>query len=336
MSLLTVSGLGKQGEGNFLLRDINFTQRKFQRIAIAGETGSGKSTLLKIIAGLVQPDAGEVFFLDEKIKGPQEKLVPGHPSIAYLSQDFELDQFLTVDQVLSYSNLLSEENAQTIFQVCRISHLLARRTDQLSGGERQRIAIARLLIASPELLLLDEPYTNLDMVYKNTLKSVISDIGKQLKITCILVSHDPHDILSWASKILVMRDGRIIQKGPPKKIYWQPVDEYAAGLFGKFNVIDTAFSKSFSKLLPKQLALKKLLLRPEHIKIVARSKDGLAGKVKSIGFFGSYYEIEISVDGHTIITTLRECDFVKGDKIYITVDAGKAWHFPVVSLMVKP
>lgn len=326
MSLLNVSGLCKQGEGNFLLQDINFTQRKFQRIAIAGETGSGKSTLLKIIAGLVQPDAGDVFFREEKIKGPQEKLVPGHPAIAYLSQDFELDPFLTVQQVLAYSSLLSDENAKIVFEICRISHLLQRRTDQLSGGERQRIAIARLLIASPELLLLDEPYTNLDMVYKNTLKSVINDIGKQLKITCILVSHDPHDILSWASKILVMRDGKIIQKGPPKKIYWQPVDEYAAGLFGKFNIIDHGYLKVFSKLLPKQTANKKLMVRPEHIRIVTRSKDGVAGEVKKVVFFGSYYEIEISIDSHTVITTVRECDFVKGDKIFITIDAGNVWH----------
>lgn len=326
MSLLKVSGLNKQRGNNFLLNDINFTQRKFQRIAIAGETGSGKSTLLRIIAGLVQPDTGEVFFRDERIKGPEEKLVPGHPAIAYLSQDFELDPFLTVEQVLSYSNLLSDENAQTVFEVCRISHLLARKTDELSGGERQRIAIARLLITSPELLLLDEPYTNLDAVYKNTLKSVINDIGKQLKITCILVSHDPQDTLSWASKILVMRDGKIIQKGPPKKIYLQPVDEYAAGLFGKYNVIDHEKAKTLSSFFKKTTFNKKLLVRPEHIKIVKRGKDCIAGMVKKVSFFGSHYEIEVSIDGVAVIAAVRECNFMKGDKLYISIDPAKVWH----------
>src|SRR5690606_10088497 len=100
-------------------------------------------------------------------------------------------------------NVLSDESAQIVFEVCRISHLLGRKTDQLSGGERQRIAIARLLVSAPDLLLLDEPYSNLDVAYKRILQDVIRDIGRKLKISCILVSHDPADTLSWASKILV-------------------------------------------------------------------------------------------------------------------------------------
>src|SRR5687767_484925 len=144
MSLLSVSGISKQVDGGFLLQDISFTQRRYQRIAIAGETGSGKSTLLKIIAGLVQPDSGEVIFDGERVKGPAEKLVPGHHAIAYLSQDFDLPKFLTVEQALSYTNTISDSAATAIFEICRINHLLNRKTDQLSGGERQRIAIARL------------------------------------------------------------------------------------------------------------------------------------------------------------------------------------------------
>src|SRR5688572_22923099 len=107
MTFLTVSGISKKGLGNFELQEITFLQRKNQKIAIAGETGSGKSTLLKIIAGMEQPDAGEVLFNEQRVKGPDENLVPGYPGIAYLSQDFELPKFLRVEQVLAYANNLS-------------------------------------------------------------------------------------------------------------------------------------------------------------------------------------------------------------------------------------
>ncbi|HPW63966.1 MAG TPA: ATP-binding cassette domain-containing protein, partial [Cyclobacteriaceae bacterium] len=97
MELLNVGGIGKSSETGFVLQEISFTLQEFQKIAVAGETGSGKSTLLKIIAGLIQPDSGAVYFSNEKVKGPDVQLVPGHPSIAYLSQHFDLQKFLRVE-----------------------------------------------------------------------------------------------------------------------------------------------------------------------------------------------------------------------------------------------
>lgn len=319
MDFLQVSDLSKQTPG-FQLIDITFTQRKFQRIAIAGETGSGKSTLLKIIAGLIQPDQGEVIFKGEKVKGPDETLVPGHSSIAYLSQDYDLAKFLTVEQVLSYANVLSDESAQIVFEVCRISHLLCRKTDQLSGGERQRIAIARLLVSAPDLLLLDEPYSNLDVAYKRILQDVIRDIGRKLKISCILVSHDPADTLSWASKILVMRAGKIIQKGPPEKIYRQPVDEYTAALFGRYNLFTYDSFPQLYDLFKIKERNRKLLVRPEHFHIVPRNSKAFPAIVKNVHFYGNCYEVEVVLpsDTHTTIQ-VAENKFAKGDRIHLTV-----------------
>src|ERR1700738_5338245 len=130
MDLLKVWGIRK-GEGrDAMLKETSFSQQKGWKIAIAGESGSGKSTLLKIIAGLVQPDAGEVVFDGGKVKGPYERLIPGHPGIAYLSQHFELRNSYRVEEVLGYANLLSDEEAGTLYEVCRIGHLLKRKTDQ--------------------------------------------------------------------------------------------------------------------------------------------------------------------------------------------------------------
>ncbi|MBD0295148.1 MAG: ATP-binding cassette domain-containing protein, partial [Flavisolibacter sp.] len=160
MSLLQVSNISRQEEGIYVLKNISFGQHPFQNIAIAGATGSGKTTLLKTIAGLVQPTQGTVWFEDERVEGPDEKLLPGHPRIAYLSQHFELLHHYRVEEIIQMANQLSDEEAYVICEVCRISNLVKRWTHQLSGGEKQRIALARLLVSSPRLLLLDEPFSN--------------------------------------------------------------------------------------------------------------------------------------------------------------------------------
>lgn len=323
MAFLKLTDVNKKGEGDFLLSNISFSQRRLENIAIAGETGAGKSTLLKIIAGLEQADAGTVSFGKTKVSGPRDQLVPGHPGIAYLSQHFELQKFLRVEQVLAYSNTLSAKEADTLYKVCQIDHLLKRRTDQLSGGEKQRIAICRLLISSPQLLLLDEPFSHLDMVHKNTLKDVISDIGEKLRITCMLVSHDPLDTLSWADKILVMRDGRFIQKGTPQAVYLQPVNEYAGGLFGKYNIIPPESFKKFAPLKAFRSYLagnKPVLIRPEQFRLVKPGKRALRGKVGKVSFYGSYIEIDVFLSKKNKVTVRSgNADLKEGQTVYVAL-----------------
>lgn len=311
---LEVSGITKQGESEFVLKNTRFTQKRFQKVVIAGETGSGKSTLLKIIAGLAQPDSGEVKLEGEKVRGPEEKLVPGHPSIAYLSQHFELPHSLRVEQVLAYANVLTNEEASQLYQICQIDHLLQRRTNQLSGGEKQRIALCRLLITSPVLLLLDEPYSHLDMVHKNTLKAVIDNIVRRLKITCVLVSHDPLDTLPWADQIIVLKNGNVIQKGTAEKIYFKPQNEYVAGLFGKYNVL--------SKIQLDRLKITSkgdIIIRPEQL--VVHSKKGKHNKatVTDLHFFGSFYELEIQWNDHPLVARTA-VPFERGATVYLSLN----------------
>lgn len=317
MILLSVSHLSKEGLGGFKLQDINLSQRSREKIAIAGETGSGKSTLLKIIAGLEQPDSGDVIFEDEKVDGPLGMLLPGHPGIAYLTQDFELPMHVRVKDILPYDDNIGAENKRRLLQVCQIEHLLERRTDELSGGERQRIAIAKLLLAAPKLLLLDEPFSNLDVVHRNILKDVLRAIAKFLKNTCILVSHDPQDVLSWADKIIVMRDGKIVQQGSPKKIYRRPVDKYVAGLFGSYNLIEG----SNAGLLVNGWRLKPngkdILVRPEGLKIVVSKRNAIPGMVTDIKYLGSHYEIEVDLGEFNLTVHQRKKNVSKGDNVYV-------------------
>ena len=318
MPLLKVSNVTRQIEDTVAVNSVSFTQRKLEKIAISGETGSGKSTLLKMIAGLIQPDSGSIHFEKIKIAGPDEKLVAGHPNIAYLSQHFELQKFLRVEQVLEYANQLSTDEAQTLFEICRIDHLLKRKTDELSGGEKQRIAIARLLISAPKLLLLDEPFSNLDMTQRNTLKTVLEDICKGLKITCILVSHDPQDVLTWADKILIMRNGKVVQKGAPENVYKMPVNAYTAGLFGKFSTLTIA--ETFMPIPSRnKIKQKELYLRPENLQLVSKKDKSVKGTVTKVIFSGNYYELELATATEELIVQTEKGKYKPGDTVYISL-----------------
>ncbi|HET7897349.1 MAG TPA: ABC transporter ATP-binding protein, partial [Flavisolibacter sp.] len=248
MSFLEVFGVSKKIGETVALEPIDLNFSVFRRLAIAGETGSGKTTLLKIIGGLVQPDSGTVYLEGERVLGPDERLLPGHPRIAYLSQHFELRNNYRVADFLEMASKVDETEAQRIYALCRIDHLLKRRTDQLSGGERQRTALARLLTTSPRLLLLDEPYSNLDGLHKQMLKAVINDIVDHGATSCIMVSHDPNDVLPWAEEILVLQKGRVVQHGSPEQVYRWPATAYAGGLFGDFNLLTVPDASSIFRI----------------------------------------------------------------------------------------
>ncbi|MFN5171292.1 MAG: ABC transporter ATP-binding protein [Cyclobacteriaceae bacterium] len=294
--LLQVRNVGLSDERGFALRNISFSQQQGQHVVIAGETGSGKSTLLKIIAGLAQPQTGSVLFEGEPVKGPRETLVPGHPAIAYLPQYFDLPKFLRVEQVLEYASKITPREADRIFRLCKIRQLLNRKTDELSGGERQRIALCRLLIGKPVLLLLDEPYTNLDMIVKGTLKEVIQSISHQLGITTLLVSHDPEETLPWADHILILKGGKLVQQGSPEEIYFEPRNEYVAGLFGRYSVISQRLHRAMGGA-----GSGKAIIRPEQLVIrKGRSKSGVPGTVIVQKFAGHGYEITVDLKGTAV------------------------------------
>lgn len=319
MALLKVLAVSKQMNGNAVLQEISFTQKKFQKLAIVGESGSGKSTLMKIIGGLVQPDSGDVLFDNKHVEGPNERLIPGHPQMAYLSQHFELRNNYRVEEILEYANTLPEEEAQSLYEICHIKHLLKRKTDQVSGGEKQRIAMARLLIGAPKLFLLDEPFSNLDNLHRNTLRAVIKAMGEKLGITCLMVSHDPVDALSWADEIIVMKSGQIIQQDTPENIYHQPVNEYAAGLFGKYNSFTRTEAAEFGEIPNGYGNKKQLFLRPEAFTLVAKkSKTSVAGIVTDIAYLGSHYEVEVALPDAMMIVKIDNIEQSQGDVVYVT------------------
>jgi iron(III) transport system ATP-binding protein len=297
--ILQVKEVSFTAPGGFRLHPVSFQLEQGVRLAIAGETGSGKSTLLKMIGGLVQPASGHILFNQERVPGPEEQLIPGHKGIAYLSQHYELRNNYTVFDLLDYGSELEPAEAQMLFRICEIDHLLQRKTNSgLSGGEKQRIALAKLLATKPRMLLLDEPFSNLDALHRKSIKQVLHNISAQLKITTILVSHDAADTLSWANHIMVLRGGRLIQAGTPQTIYHQPAQPYVAGLFGTCNLLQQTWLLQHLPMASHLPAASLYMIRPEAVRVQPGTDErGLTGRVTDCLFYGPHYMAVVEAAG---------------------------------------
>jgi ABC-type sugar transport system ATPase subunit len=315
MALLQVQHISKKTEDRILIDDISFEQQALQKIAIAGESGAGKTTLLKMITGHVQPTTGAILFDGERVIGPEEKLMPGHKKMGYLSQHYELLNHYRVEELIWFENRLEEATAKQLFEICRIDHLLHRKTNYLSGGEKQRIALCMLLVKQPKLLVLDEPFSNLDPIHTDILKTVLNDITERLKITCTLTSHDPHDTLSWADEIIVIKDGKLLQQGSPQELYHKPMNEYIAGLFGKYNLLKPHIASLFGIISNGN----DVMTRPENFKIY-KTGSGVKGMINKVSFSGSFYEAEVTVEDAKIIIQTSLKELMPGEKVFVSVN----------------
>ncbi|MCE2849228.1 MAG: ABC transporter ATP-binding protein [Chitinophagaceae bacterium] len=290
MSLLRIEDVSKSEEGRVLVQHVNLNIPACIKLGVMGETGSGKSTLLRMIAGLVQPSSGNIYLDNKRIQGPDEVLLPGHEAIAYLSQHFELRNNYRVHELLEMANKMEDEEAAAIFSICKIDHLLQRKVNQISGGERQRIALAKLLVGKPTILLLDEPFTNLDLFNNRIINKVIQDISNKMALTCVLVSHDPTEILSWADELVVMHHGAMVYKGSPKQAYYQPSSEYLAGLLGEYNHIlpEHQLTRKYWDLSD---AASSFFIRPEQVEISSDPSIGIPGTVVGVNFLGTTHRV---------------------------------------------
>ena len=318
MEFLRAEEISRKEQSGTVLHKISFTVEQHKKIAIIGETGSGKSTLLKIISGHAQPETGRVFYQGNKVWGPNEQLIPGHPGIAYLSQHFELRNNYFVHEILDYANKMSEIDAEKICKVCQVYHLLKRKTDQLSGGEKQRIALSRLLVGKPSLLLLDEPFSNLDMPHKKIIRTVLQKISDDLGTTCMLISHDPEDFLPWADQIMVLKEGKLIQQGNTKEIYTNPLNGYIAGLTGSYNLI-TSNSIQLRNKWGLPLGGDDIIIRPEKIKLTEISHNGIEAIVRKIQFHGFYSSILVVTTEQELTIHLQDNHLAIGEKIYLSL-----------------
>jgi ABC-type sugar transport system ATPase subunit len=313
VELIQLRQISKNQGDRKILDQINLAIQPFSRTALIGETGSGKSTLMKIMAGLVQPTSGEVLFEDKRIEGPDEVLIPGHKQIGYLSQHFELLNNYRVEELLDMANKLEQQDADEIYRLCKIDHLFKRKTNAISGGERQRIALAKILVGNPKLLLLDEPFTNLDLSSNKIINNIIDSLCKSGKMTIVLVSHDPANILSWADRIVVLQNGEIIQTGTPKEIYYYPINAYTAGLLGDYNFIEKDVPLRSSLHLPSN----RQYFRPEEFTITHKNKSANHATIEQQLFYGNHYKLKLNAYEISLDVLVHNTSLTIGEKISI-------------------
>ncbi len=281
--MLQVNNLSfKYNKSTVVLNDISFSVNSGEHVCIMGESGCGKSTLLKVIYGLFDTNKGTIFWDDYEVLGPAHHLVPGVPFFKHVAQDFDLMPYISVSENIKkfLSRFYPEEAQQRtdeLLKVIEMESFANEKVKNLSGGQQQRVAIARALAKEPKLLLLDEPFSQIDNFKKNSLRRNLFAYLKENKIACIIATHDGNDALSFADKMLVIQNNRILKSGTPSELYNNPTFKYIATLFDDVNEITIDNKLQF--------------LYPHQIKIIPTSD--LKGKVVNTYFKGYYWLIEV-------------------------------------------
>lgn len=220
-----------------ILKNISFALPQGEHLAVMGESGCGKSTLLKAIYGLIDVQ-GSIYFCENRVWGPSRQLVPGYAAMKYLAQDFGLGPYHTVAENVGkfVSNLdldYKKERVAELLSLVGMQDFAQRKALDLSGGEKQRVALAMALAQEPQLLLLDEPFSQVDNFRKNELQRTLFAYLKECGISCVVATHDGKEALSFADKTLIMKGGELLHFGDTLTVYRQDTDYYTASLFGE-------------------------------------------------------------------------------------------------------
>lgn len=343
---------------------VTLTVADRELLALVGPSGSGKTTLLRLIAGLESPDRGKISFADENITwhSPQDR------DVALVFQSHALFPHFTAFQNLAFGLKLRgvspaqiNTRVQEIAELLGVGHCLERRPGKLSGGERQRIALGRALIREPKILLLDEPFANLDEPLRAQLRAEIPGLRRRFATTMIFVTHDQAEALALGDRVAVLRKGVLQQIGPPSEVYHHPANRFVASFIGSpaMNLIHGRVAQRESRLVflgaeaeehaaPRfQLELgrshadwfganvgRHILLgfRAEHIALTeaaaAQSPKPLVGTVKTTTFLGAHRLTQVDV-GERIVTVrvAAPTDWAPGQTVGLAFDIAHARIF---------
>lgn len=321
--MIEFRNINKKFKDTFVIENMNLTIQSGELVSLLGPSGCGKSTTLFMLAGIHQPTSGKIYIGGRDIS----QLSPLERNVGMVFQDYALYPHMTVFDNIAFplkinklsKKVISEKVLQVAHQV-EIEALLKRKPNELSGGQQQRVAIARAIVREPNLLLLDEPLSNLDARLRITMRDEIRELQQRLKITTLFVTHDQEEALSISDKIIMMDRGKIIQYGTPQNIYDHPHNKFVASFIGHppMNLLDLNAQQRY--LINRDINANKhatIGIRPEHLLI---SEEGYPVKVKRKELLGKDTLIIAEDESNNILKVFSDKDVKAGDTLNLTAE----------------
>ncbi len=313
--------------GSYAVRRLDLTIAKGEFVTLLGPSGCGKTTTLRMIAGFVRPTGGMIR-LNHRLLADAERAAfvpPEARGMGMVFQSYAVWPHMTVAQNVGYPlrlrrmarAALAAKVAATL-ELVGLAGMADRFPQQLSGGQQQRVALARALIAEPDVLLLDEPLSNLDAAMREAMRGELIDLHRRLGMTVVYVTHDQAEALALSDRIVVMRSGEALQIGAPHAVYHAPAHRFIAEFIGAANLFPCRVETQVDNLLtvrltdgeqvitlPARAAGKLpdealLVIRPEQIRLHSVSGDGLRGRVRRVQFLGETTEITVQTAAHIV------------------------------------
>ena len=322
---VTITGLTKRYGDVGAVAGLDLAVRPGELVALLGPSGCGKTTTLRLVAGFLAPDGGEIRVGDRVLSSPRVVVPPERRRMAMIFQSYALWPHMTVAQNVAYGLRFAgvprperERRVEAMLQVVQLAGYGARYPGELSGGQQQRVAVARALVVEPEILLLDEPLSNLDASLREEMRFEIRRLHEQFGITTLYVTHDQAEAMVISDRVAVLRDGRVVQAGAPQELFERPQTRFVAEFIGKTNLIDAVADGPASVtrgdlrlrvagdgLTPKAPAV--VSIRPHQITLgpaAAPTPAGvnvIAGTVVRASYLGETVDYQVRLEGSDVV-----------------------------------
>jgi iron(III) transport system ATP-binding protein len=340
------------------LRGLTLEVADGELLVLLGPSGSGKTTLLSLLAGILAPSGGEIRIGDEVLSRPGYVRAPEERHIGFVFQDFALWPHMTVAETIEFplrmKRVPRDERRRRVAEVLGLVHLDgygARYPHELSGGQRQRVAIARALAPKPQLVLLDEPMSNLDAKLREQMRIELQDVLRHEHVTAIYVTHDRLEALAMADRVAIVDEGRLVQVAPPEAVYHTPATVFAAGFIGPAALLPVelyggaegdrqviALPDGTRATVPGKRsrtgrAQGTWVIRPENVRIVetdaAEGEVALSATVRSSTYAGSHWQLELYFSEEDRSIVCHHAGPVdRGQRVMLAVNQAATWLIP--------
>jgi len=344
-NVLTIQKLSKKFGERFAVNEASWSAQSGQIICLLGHSGCGKTTMLRLIAGLEIPTEGSIQLERKVLWDPYQQIQAEERNIGFVFQDYALFPHLSVlENVMFGLKKIPKHERQSIAENAlkhvSMSHHIHSYPHTLSGGEQQRVALARALAPKPHVLLMDEPFSNLDHRLRDQIRQSTIDILKRTSTTTIIVTHDPEEALQIADQIILMHQGKIIQNGTPKQLYFQPKTLFAARYFSDLNEIKTQIQDQQLHTIFGNIAIPKHLtsgneircyFRPHQLRVNRiKTENSLAAKIISSNFLGysQLLKLKIEAEDKVLIAYVEYSQhYDQADTVYLSLDLSQCFFY---------